>query len=734
MTLLAAYDRARVALAEATKVDQVMAVRDELEHVKLYARQIQDRALLADATVFQMRAERRLGVLLAAAKEAGQIAEGRIAKGSKVDPNPDRVTLTEIGVDRRLSSKAQKAAALDDDAFEQLAVSARDKIKSGGAILVDPINAAAKDAEVASRRAAHAARTENGGCVADLGALALTGKRFGSIGADPQWKFLTRSAAGEGRSANIHYKTEEVDKIKDLPVNQLLADDGAFYMWMVDWCPQDALDLLSHWGLRHVTTAFTWVKTNGDSPDLKVWDKSTWHMGQGYWTRCLTGSTNVHIFDITDQTVKKVPLSNLRFRPMWSYLIWSHTGWRRVRDFVVCGETAVSKISTRIGQATSSANHRWAVKRLRTFTRKHVRRHVVEYQQLSDIDRLRMGSVASSGQASVNFVFSNTPIEHPSPTRRQGQFDLSEDLGWLIGLFCAEGYFGRGSHRSQVRFALHKKETAIADRISAIIDRLQLDGDRFYKSKIRAYRHFTKVSNGLAVYFTSAAVKALIEVFVEGEGAHGKRLALGRLLQTPVGFRRALLHGMLEGDGTKGDYGYAGYRNLRLCNPGLINDFSELARGLGVMTSALGVKVTKSKICRDTLSYGVRFASPRNKSLELDGCAVTPIEIEDIKPSGSELTFDLCVDGEAFVADWMISHNSNPEQCWLATKGNPKRLYADVRQLIVAPVMEHSRKPDEWLDRIERLTEGDYLELQARRPRKGWTSWGDELEWTGVAA
>lgn len=351
MTQLAAYDRARVALAEATRVDEVLSIRDEMQHVKLYARQIQDKALLEDAIVLQTRTERRLGVLLAAAKEAGQIAEGRKRKDHT---GGERVTLTEIGVDRKLSARAQKAAALEDDAFERLIESTREKVRGGGAILVDPIQAAAKDAEVAGRRAAHAARTEKGGCVADLGALALTGKRFGSIGSDPQWKFLTRSAAGEGRSANIHYKTEEVDRIKDLPVGELLADDGAFYMWMVDWCPQDALDLLAHWGLKHVTTAFTWVKQNASGQG--------WHMGQGYWTR------------------------------------------------------------------------------------------------------------------------------------------------------------------------------------------------------------------------------------------------------------------------------------------------------------------------------------------------------------------------------------ANPEQCWLATKGNPKRLYADVRQLIVAPVMEHSRKPDEWLDRIERLTEGDYLELQARRPRRGWTSWGDELEWSGVAA
>jgi N6-adenosine-specific RNA methylase IME4 len=77
---------------------------------------------------------------------------------------------------------------------------------------------------------------------------------------------------------------------------------------------------------------------------------------------------------------------------------------------------------------------------------------------------------------------------------------------------------------------------------------------------------------------------------------------------------------------------------------------------------------------------------------------------------------------------------ANPEDCWLATKGNPKRLHADVRQLIIAPVMEHSRKPDEWLARAERLGEGPYIELQARRPRAGWTSWGDELEWTGAVA
>jgi N6-adenosine-specific RNA methylase IME4 len=67
------------------------------------------------------------------------------------------------------------------------------------------------------------------------------------------------------------------------------------------------------------------------------------------------------------------------------------------------------------------------------------------------------------------------------------------------------------------------------------------------------------------------------------------------------------------------------------------------------------------------------------------------------------------------------------ELCLLATKGRPSRLAADVRQVLLAPIAEHSRKPDEVLDRIERLTIGPYLELYARRQRPGWTCWGDEI-------
>lgn len=64
----------------------------------------------------------------------------------------------------------------------------------------------------------------------------------------------------------------------------------------------------------------------------------------------------------------------------------------------------------------------------------------------------------------------------------------------------------------------------------------------------------------------------------------------------------------------------------------------------------------------------------------------------------------------------------------LFTRGKPKRLNADVRQMIRAPRREHSRKPDEQYDRIERLVGGPYLEMFARQRRPGWSAWGNEVE------
>ena len=41
---------------------------------------------------------------------------------------------------------------------------------------------------------------------------------------------------------------------------------------------------------------------------------------------------------------------------------------------------------------------------------------------------------------------------------------------------------------------------------------------------------------------------------------------------------------------------------------------------------------------------------------------------------------------------------------------------------------EHSRKPDEFYEIIERCSPGPYLEMFARTARPGWSSWGNEVD------
>lgn len=72
---------------------------------------------------------------------------------------------------------------------------------------------------------------------------------------------------------------------------------------------------------------------------------------------------------------------------------------------------------------------------------------------------------------------------------------------------------------------------------------------------------------------------------------------------------------------------------------------------------------------------------------------------------------------------------ANSEPCLLAIKGNMPVAVHDERNFIIAPVTEHSRKPDEQYRKIEVLYPGRrYLELFARRPRPGWTSLGNAID------
>lgn len=77
---------------------------------------------------------------------------------------------------------------------------------------------------------------------------------------------------------------------------------------------------------------------------------------------------------------------------------------------------------------------------------------------------------------------------------------------------------------------------------------------------------------------------------------------------------------------------------------------------------------------------------------------------------------------------------ANNEICLLATKGKVlPRKSKSVKQVILSPIREHSRKPDEIRNRIVDLF-GDLprVELFCRHPADGWDSIGNEVDGSDI--
>jgi hypothetical protein len=120
---LVKYEAARVALAEARRVDEAKDIRDKSIALAAYARQAQDRDMIVWATEIKVRAERRTGELLReTAKQAGARGTGS-NQHRKVESLRDDSTkppsLESLGVTKQQSSDWQKLAAIPEREFER---------------------------------------------------------------------------------------------------------------------------------------------------------------------------------------------------------------------------------------------------------------------------------------------------------------------------------------------------------------------------------------------------------------------------------------------------------------------------------------------------------------------------------------------------------------------------------------------------------------------------------------
>jgi len=102
-------------------------------------------------------------------------------------------------------------------------------------------------------------------------------KKYNVILADPPWNFKHYSDKGKGKAADNHYKCQNLQEIKDLPIEDLADDNCVLFMWVTYPFLQKSFEVIKAWGFTYKTVGFTWVKRNKKA--------NSWFWGMGYWTR-----------------------------------------------------------------------------------------------------------------------------------------------------------------------------------------------------------------------------------------------------------------------------------------------------------------------------------------------------------------------------------------------------------------------------------------------------------------
>lgn len=92
----------------------------------------------------------------------------------------------------------------------------------------------------------------------------LCGKRFGTVLADPPWRFQNRT----GKMAPEHrrlarYGTMNLETIRNLPVSDFLSEPAHLYLWVPNALLLDGIDVLRAWGFEYKSN-IVWHKIRKD--------------------------------------------------------------------------------------------------------------------------------------------------------------------------------------------------------------------------------------------------------------------------------------------------------------------------------------------------------------------------------------------------------------------------------------------------------------------------------------
>lgn len=235
---LVLIDQARNALDKARTVPELIDVRDTAGAIERYL----SRRLGAE------RARRyALEIRLGAEKRIGHEFRKTIRhRGGRPVKNGEPSTLfLPAGVSKKQSQWWQWIASLDDETFEK-AIAKADVSTKSLVRLAKEKNKLDEFGDIESPTCT----------VSDLDTLVQKNKTFGTIYADPPWKYGNQ---GTRAATDNHYGTIKWEEIAAYPIEKLAAESAHLHLWTTSSFLRQAFEIIDAWGFEY-KSSFVWVK------------------------------------------------------------------------------------------------------------------------------------------------------------------------------------------------------------------------------------------------------------------------------------------------------------------------------------------------------------------------------------------------------------------------------------------------------------------------------------------
>jgi N6-adenosine-specific RNA methylase IME4 len=236
--VLANITQADRLLAEAKTVGDAIGVADVAESARIFAKRANMALpLINKATEIKLRAERRAGELLRGMEKARR--------------HVNCSSLPQLGITRTQSSRWQRASVVPEEKFSAYVEQANEtgrEITTSGLLKLANVEA--------PKNGARPAHGDTGICT-DLSDLLKSGEKFGTIYADPPWRYQNQ---GTRASTGNHYDGDmSVDEICAMPIAQLCADKCHLHLWTTNAFLFECPKIFDAWGFTF-KSSFVWVK------------------------------------------------------------------------------------------------------------------------------------------------------------------------------------------------------------------------------------------------------------------------------------------------------------------------------------------------------------------------------------------------------------------------------------------------------------------------------------------